>query len=342
MSPKKSPSPEKNKPHLPRIGISIGDPGGIGPEVTLKALGGRGDIPPAHYILFGSSLVLRQEIKAMSVHFDIHPYDPGSDPAETHYSLVEIESPLEPMRSKRAGKSSIENGLASFLYFQEAVDMARKGKLKAVVTAPISKKSWALAGIHWKGHTEYLAHYYPEAIMAFWSGRMKVALLSHHLSLKKALKRVTRGHLGEFFSALHRSVERFRPGRYEFLVSGLNPHAGEEGLLGNEEAEEIIPAIRLARKKGLRISGPYPPDVVFRNALDKPDKIIVALYHDQGLIAFKMVAFDSGVNLSLGLPFIRTSPDHGTAFDIAGRGVADAGSMAEAVKLACELAPLSL
>ena len=141
-------------------------------------------------------------------------------------------------------------------------------------------------------------------------------------------------------SVLDRSVERIRPGYYEFLVAGLNPHAGEDGLLGHEEAEVIRPAVRLARKRGLRISGPFPPDIVFRKVLDQPEKIAVALYHDQGLIAFKIVAFDSGVNVSLGLPFIRTSPDHGTAFDIAGRGVADAGSMVQAVRLASELAPL--
>ena len=341
MSPKKSLNPEKNKSLLPRIGISVGDPGGIGPEVTLKAFGGRSNIPPAHYIFFGSSLVLEQEMGALSISLDFHPYDPGFDPGKTSFSLVEIGSPLEPVRSKRLGKSGKENGLASFLYFQEAVDMARKGNLQAVVTAPISKKSWDLAGIHWKGHTEYLARYYPQAIMAFWSGRLKIALLSHHVSLKRALNRITRNELGEFFSVLHQSVERLQPGRYEFLVSGLNPHAGEEGLLGNEEINEILPAIRLARKKGLRISGPYPPDVIYRHALDKPDRIVIALYHDQGLIAFKIVAFETGVNISLGLPFIRTSPDHGTAFDIAGRGLADAGSMVEAVKLARELAPLS-
>jgi len=340
MSPKKNPNPGKDKSALPRIGISIGDPGGIGPEVTLKALGQKRGVPAAHYILFGSRFVLEQEKKALGVDLDLRPFAQAGRCREACFSLFEVETPLERRRSRRLGESSGKNGLASFLYFQEAADMARRGELRAIVTAPISKRSWGLAGIQWKGHTEYLAGFYPQAIMAFWSARMKVALYSHHLSLKEAVRRVTRKDLGAFFSVLHRSVEQIRPGHFEFLVAGLNPHAGEDGLLGHEEADEITPAIRLARKKGLKISGPYPPDVVFRKVLDKPNKIAVALYHDQGLIAFKIVAFDSGVNVSLGLPFIRTSPDHGTAFDIAGRGTADAGSMVEAIRLASELSPL--
>ncbi len=340
MSPKKNPNPGKDKPLLPRIGISIGDPGGIGPEVALKALREKKNLPAAHYILFGSSLVLEQEKEALSLGLDIRPFEPGESPRETRFSLFEVATPLEGRRSRRLGEASGKNGLASFLYFQEAVDMARRGELRAMVTAPISKKSWDLAGIRWKGHTDYLASYYPRAIMAFWSNRMKVALYSHHVSLKGAVRRVSRSGLGAFLSVLDRSVERIRPGYYEFLVAGLNPHAGEDGLLGHEEAEVIRPAVRMARKKGLRISGPFPPDIVFRKVLDQPEKIAVALYHDQGLIAFKIVAFDSGVNVSLGLPFIRTSPDHGTAFDIAGRGVADAGSMVQAVRLASELTPL--
>jgi 4-hydroxythreonine-4-phosphate dehydrogenase len=170
--------------------------------------------------------------------------------------------------------------------------------------------------------------------MAFWSEKLKVALFTHHLPLKSALRRVKKKQLQEFFAFIHRIFERGMPGKYDFLVAGLNPHAGEAGLLGREEEEEIIPAIRSSQKKGLRISGPFPPDVVFRKALGQADKIVISLYHDQGLIAFKLVAFDTGVNVTLGMPYIRTSPDHGTAFDIAGKGIANPQSMIESIKLA--------
>jgi 4-hydroxythreonine-4-phosphate dehydrogenase len=175
--------------------------------------------------------------------------------------------------------------------------------------------------------------------MAFWSERLKVALLTHHLSLRAALKKVNRENLERFFISLHRSLKKVNPGGFEFLVAGLNPHAGEDGLLGREEVDTIAPAVKAARGRGLKISGPYPPDVVFRAALGREDVFVIALYHDQGLIPFKLAAFESGVNVSLGLPFARTSPDHGTAFDIAGKNRANPQSFIEAVRLAVALAP---
>jgi len=139
-----------------------------------------------------------------------------------------------------------------------------------------------------------------------------VALFSHHLPLKLALEEIKKENLQDFFLSLHKTIEYIKPGTFHFLVAGLNPHAGEEGLLGSEEEEEIIPAVSHAQKRGMRISGPFPPDTVFRKALNHPERIIIALYHDQGLIPFKLESFEKGVNVTLGLPFIRTSPDHGT------------------------------
>jgi 4-hydroxythreonine-4-phosphate dehydrogenase len=218
------------------------------------------------------------------------------------------------------------------------VGEARQGRLGAVVTAPISKESWHLAGLSWKGHTEYLDSLFPGAIMTFWSDRMRVALLSHHLPLREALGLVKADILCRFFIHLHRCLESAGETGFELAVAGLNPHAGEGGLLGTEEEKEIRPAVERARAEGLRISGPWPPDVIFRQALDRPDQVVVALYHDQGLIAFKMASFETGVNVSLGLPFIRTSPDHGTAFDIAGQGKADPESLRQALCLGRRLA----
>jgi 4-hydroxythreonine-4-phosphate dehydrogenase len=316
---------------LSRIGITLGDPGGVGPEIVLKAFAGEYALPPAEYVLFGSERVLRAEEKSVGIRFDFAPAGVRKRVSSGTLSLHELS--VSP-RTLKKGNLGAANGLASWRYFEAAVDEARKGQLQAVVTGPISKKAWALAGIRWKGHTDYLSGLYPEAIMAFWSKPLKVALLSHHLPLRAVLRQVKRENLVRFFRGLDRSLKKVRPGGFEFLVAGLNPHAGEDGLLGREEIEEVSPAVKKARREGIRISGPFPPDVVFRMALGRKDRVVIALYHDQGLIPFKLEAFETGVNVSLGLPFVRTSPDHGTAFDIAGRNSASPASLVEAIKLA--------
>ncbi len=321
---------------LPKIGISLGDPGGIGPEIVLKAFSGSFALPQADYILFGSSRVLDEEEKTLGLSLPRGSLKAKKIAAAGTFSLREVDSTLGKIKR---GAPLAENGLASFRFFEAAVAEARQGALQGVVTAPVSKRSWALAGISWRGHTDFLSQFYPEVIMAFWSAKIKVVLLSHHVSLREALNRINRRNLRSFFLRLQQDFERISAGGFEYLVSGLNPHAGEEGLFGSEEIEEIVPAVEEARKRGLRITGPFPPDIVFRKALGQEDKIVVALYHDQGLIAFKLEAFDEGVNLSLGLPFARTSPDHGTAFDIAGKNAASAKSLVEAIKLAVALSP---
>jgi len=321
---------------LPRVGITPGDPGGIGPEIVLKSLGRMSDLPEAEYVLFCSADFLKQEAKKLKLPFPLSAPEKARGSRNRCLTIKEIPFPPG---SGRKGLPSGANGLASFRCFETAVREAGEGWLQALVTAPISKASWALAGIRWKGHTDYLEKLYPGAIMAFWSEKLKVALLSHHVSLRRALKKVTRENLVGFLLSLDRSLKKALPGGVEFLVAGLNPHAGEERLMGDEEEREIIPAIREAKRRGLAVSGPYPPDVAFRVALGKKNAVAVALYHDQGLIPFKLIAFEVGVNVSLGLPFSRTSPDHGTAFDIAGKNQADARSFLEAVRLAVALAP---
>ena len=320
--------------NLPKIGISLGDPGGIGPEVVLKALSFKDALPRAQYIIFGSSFVLEEEKLAADFKMDIQPFD---NTRSISPSLFEIKHPPEALKK---GSPSKENGDVSFLFFKKALEAAQQGTIDALVTAPISKHSWNLAGLQWPGHTEFLSQVYPHAIMAFWSDRIKVALFSHHVPLKTALNKIKKDALLDFFLSLNQCVEKIKPGVFHFLVAGLNPHAGEGSLLGSEEEEEISPAVKQAQKEGMRIKGPFPPDVVFRSALNHPDTIVIALFHDQGLIPFKLEAFEKGVNLTLGLPFIRTSPDHGTAFDIAGKGMANPESMVEAIKLACELSQL--
>jgi 4-hydroxythreonine-4-phosphate dehydrogenase len=325
--------------NIPKIGITLGDPGGIGPEIVLKALSSKTSLPKISYVLFGSSLLVEEEKLALGLELDIQPFDKTKETIFPSLSLLEVDNPLKTIKK---GFHSRENGRASFLFFKQAFEEATKGTIQAFVTAPISKQSWKLAGLKWHGHTDFLSQVYPQAIMAFWSERIKVALFTHHLPLKAALEKIKKEDLLNFFLLLHQHTEKIQPEAFRFLVAGMNPHAGEEGLFGSEEEEEIIPAIKRAKNEGMRISGPFPPDVVFRKALNHPDKIVIALYHDQGLIPFKLEAFEKGVNITLGLPFIRTSPDHGTAFDIASKRVANPESMVEAIKLAYELSPRSL
>ena len=310
---------------LPKIGITLGDPGGIGPEITLKSLSSASSLPPAQYVLFGSHSVIDSEKAALNLNLSI-PHD--------SVLLHEIEG-LDHQTVK--GKPAPPNGTSSFRYFQQAVQQAQEGNIQALVTAPVSKESWNLASIPWVGHTEYLSRIYPEAIMFFWSDELKVALYTHHIPLQQAIEKIKEKPLFEFMLRLDKNIKSILSPSFEFLVSGMNPHAGEKGLMGSEESQYILPAIERARSKGISVRGPFPPDIVFREASKNPDKIAIALYHDQGLIPFKLLAFDRGVNLTLGMPFIRTSPDHGTAFDIAGKGIADPNSMIEAIRLAHRL-----
>ncbi len=324
---------------LPRIGITLGDPGGIGPELVLKSFAGKPRLPGAHYILFATRRFLEREEKELGITLRLRAR--GDAAAEARGSVEVREIPAAPGAGRR-GSANAAGGAASFGYFEAAVAEARRRELDAVVTAPISKAAWSLAGARWKGHTQYLGKFYPGAIMAFWSEPLKVALVSHHVSLRAALKRIKKEPLCDFFLSLDRSLSGAGTTRFEFVVSGLNPHAGERGLLGREEIDEVGPAIAEARRRGLTISGPFPPDVVFRNAVGRKDLFVIALYHDQGLIPFKLLAFETGVNVSLGLPFVRTSPDHGTAFDIAGQKRADPRSMVAAIRLAHALSSARL
>jgi 4-hydroxythreonine-4-phosphate dehydrogenase len=307
---------------LPKIGITLGDPGGIGPEVTLKSLSSDSSLPHAQYVLFGSKTVIDNERDVLNLDYDI-PND--------SISLHDVDCSSDVLER---GKPTSASGSTSFRYFEQAIQEANKGNLHAIVTAPISKQAWNIAGIPWAGHTHFLSHSFPDAIMFFWSEVLKVALFTHHLPLKKAIAKITEESLLGFILRLDENINKIPSHKFRFLISGLNPHAGEQGLMGTEEREQLLPAIKKAQKRGVPISGPFPPDVVFRHGSNKPDIIVIALYHDQGLIPFKLQAFDRGVNVTLGLPFVRTSPDHGTAFDIAGKGIADPKSMTEAIHLA--------
>jgi len=313
----------------PRIGISLGDPGGIGPEVIKKSLSSQQALKQAFYIVYAPESVIK------NVFFDVQiqkiPTDGKTDDfVSTGLYFHEIK---EKGRIFPGGPSE-ENGRVSYRSFRQALEDVRQGRTDALVTAPISKHSWSLAGIPWAGHTHYLQHLYPEAMMTFWSRNLKVALFTHHIPLREAVKAVKTDSLYTFIRLLDQNLDRLKFGPRRILIAGLNPHAGEEGLLGTEEKSTILPAIDMAREQGIAVEGPFPPDTVFRMARGDEKAFVVGLYHDQGLIAFKWEAFEEGVNATLGLPFLRTSPDHGTAFDIAGQGSANPASMIQSLELA--------
>ena len=326
---------------LPRIGITLGDPGGIGPETVLKALSPGNSLPKVSYLLFGSSSVIEEEKRTLGLNIEIQPDEKTKESQIPSISLLEIETSLKTVKK---GSPSKENGEASFLFFKKAVEEAEKGTVQALVTAPISKHSWNLAGLKWSGHTDYLSQAYSQAIMTFWSEKLKVALFTHHLPLKSALEEIKRKNLQDFFLNLHKSIEAIKPGIFHYMVAGLNPHCGEGGLFGHEDDTEIRPAVKLARQEGKLVEGPVPADTVFSKMKGGMYDAVVVMYHDQGHIPTKLVGFQyddktgqwgglSGVNVTLGLPIVRTSVDHGTAFGKAGEGRANPQSMIDAIHL---------
>ncbi len=230
----------------------------------------------------------------------------------------------------------------SFAYVETAVNLALQGKVDALVTAPISKEKWLKAGIKYMGHTPYLASTagIKNHAMCFWSKNLKLVLFTSHIPLKEIFKHLKQEEIVNFLRFVDSELYRLFKKKFTLFISGLNPHAGEKGLLGSEEMDKIIPAIEILQSE-MVISGPYPPDTIFLKAPDTKNAVVVSWYHDQGLIPFKLLNLHSGVNLTLGLPYIRTSPDHGTAFDIAGKGLANPASMKAAIRLAEHLVKMN-
>lgn len=224
------------------------------------------------------------------------------------------------------------------MYVKKAVEIALEGRAGAIVTAPISKEKWIDAGNSFMGHTDFLVRSanVNKWAMFFWSESIKVALYTTHIPLRDVFDEIRKDKISEFCRFIDSELFRITGKKFDLLMSGLNPHSGESGTIGREEEEEIEPAVN-DLKKEMRIEGPFPPDTIFLEAVKRENPVIISLYHDQGLTPFKLQNINSGVNMTLGLPFIRTSPDHGTAYDIAGKGIANPGSMIEAVRLAEQL-----
>ncbi len=324
----------------PLIGITMGDPLGVGPEVIAKALADPDLRTRARFIIYGLYDVL--ELAADQAEINSYwwrvPYDHG--PRVASGVVVADFDNLPPIRNSRA-EPDANAGHASFVFVEEAVRRLRDGELDALVTGPICKQSWHLAKHRFQGHTDLLARRFDmqRVNMLFVADQLRVALASDHVPLFELRNRFTIGLVHQPIDLLDRALrEWFGIPRPHIGVLGINPHAGENGLLGDEEHRIIEPALAMARNAQIRVSGPLPPDTAFTPGMLDTFDGIVAMYHDQGLIPVKMRSFASAVQVSLGLGALRTSPDHGTAFDIAGRNQADPGSMHAALRMAIDLA----
>lgn len=303
---------------LRRLAISTGDPAGIGPEITVKALAQPEVRALAEFIVVGDAALLRQTAADLGL-----PVPARIEPAGS-------AAGVEP------GRLSAEAGRAAVAAIERSVELIRAGAAGALVTAPINKEALRLAGYAWPGHTELLADLcqVPEVRMMLVNEKLRVAHVTTHRSLRSAIDAATRARVLLTIEMTHDGVRRLGVERPRIAVCGLNPHAGENGLFGDEEGREIAPAVADARERGIDASGPWPADTIFWRAANGEFDAVIAMYHDQGHVAIKVSGFDDGVNVTLGLPFLRTSVDHGTAFDIAGRGIARWQSMAAAIRAA--------
>ena len=282
--------------------MTAGDPSGIGPEIAIKAARHPRVVDVCRAVVYG-------------------PHTP------------------EELAAFPPGEVNAASARAAYDAIVRATEDARAGRVRAIVTAPINKAAFAAAGFTWRGHTDLLAYLcgVTDAAMMFWSDRLRVVLATVHIPLADVPRALSRDGLLGTIRLTARSLPKFGVATPRLAVAGLNPHAGESGLLGAEEEAVVIPAVTTARSEGIDISGPFPADTVFVRAARGEFDAVVALYHDQGLIPVKLLAFGRAVNVTLGLPIVRTSVDHGTAFDIARQGIADEGSLVEAVLLAARL-----
>jgi 4-hydroxythreonine-4-phosphate dehydrogenase len=320
-------SPTSNGKDLPVIGLTLGDPAGIGPELCLSMLQDPAVLARCQPVVFGDARLLQRVAKACGL--PVPPAEKGS--------VVDIE--CSGMETVEPGRISAAGGRAAHRCVEAATREALAGRIAALVTAPLNKESLHLAGVPFPGHTEMLAALTGTSryCMMLASDKIVTSLVTTHTALSDVPGKLSTERILDVIRLTHAAMIRIRRGQPRLTVCALNPHAGEHGLFGAEEKSFIEPAIRLARQDGIQIEGPLPPDTAFL-----PDRLArtdayVCMYHDQGLIPFKMLAFDVGVNVTLGLPIVRTAPDPGTAFDIAWTGRAHTSSMREAVLLAARL-----
>ncbi len=323
---------------LPRVAITMGDAAGIGAEVILKALADENLKQICSPVIIGDTSFLNRTAESLKLDFDF---------VETENLFLDKLSQIVVYNLNNLteeiilGEDSAVAGKAAAEYIETAVRLWREGKIDAITTAPISKKAIQMGGYNFPGHTEFLAHLTDtkEFAMSFFAENLRVVLLSTHVSLRQAIDLVKKEKLVELIKFSHQEISKLLRRDAKIAVAGLNPHASEGGMFGTEEKDEIMPAITECREKfGIDVSGAFSPDTIFLRGFKGEFDGVVSCYHDQATIAVKCLSFGASVNVTLGLPLVRTSVDHGTAFDIAGKNLADPSSMKAAIKLAAKLA----
>ena len=325
---------------LPCIAITMGDPAGIGPEILLKALSREEIYRVSKPLVLGDVDLLKsvsKQIGSLSFHVIATPNEVTGRPG-----VVEV-IPVSTLNKDSCvpGKPTRDGGKAMVEYILKAVELTTGSQVSAMVTCPINKGLMHLAGYTFAGHTELLAHLTHSAdyVMMLAGERLRVALATTHCALRDVAQRLTKDMIVKTVMITSQALEEyFAISRPRVAVAALNPHAGESGLFGREDTEIVQPAVEEAQKQGLIIEGPLPADTVFYHAYKGQFDAVVALYHDQGLIPLKLLHFTDAVNITLGLPIVRTSVDHGTAYDIAGKGIADPSSLVAAIKMAARIA----
>jgi 4-hydroxythreonine-4-phosphate dehydrogenase len=321
----------------PRLAITVGDPAGIGPEVTAKALNDPAVRELADFVVFGDRRLWLGSDGNSLAQFDFRTVTADTDPAP---GVTLVELPDLDCRPIAVGSMSAAAGEASIRYILAAIQAVQAGRLDGVVTGPINKEAIQAAGYPWPGHTELFAEKFAadDIAMMFAGGPFRVVLVTIHMALADVLRTLSTGQILRILRLADRTLKQFFGIAVPRLgVCGLNPHAGEGGRFGHEEHTIITPALDQAREEGICVFGPLPADTVYRSAMQGKYDIVVAMYHDQGLIPIKTVAFEESVNITIGIPAIRTSVDHGTAFDIAGHDKADPSSMKSAIRMAVRM-----
>lgn len=333
-------NPKPQADHRPLIGISTGDFNGVGPEIIWKTLADPRILKMCQPIVYGNYKVFAKYRKLHDWKEEL-AFHSIKHLGELHTRRVNLITSWEDEPEITPGQANATGGKYSFLSLKNATDDLIAGKIHALVTAPLNKAFIQSEEFQFPGHTEYLAERAGQgrALMFMCSDSMRVGLLTAHVPLQDVARFITKERIKEFCTRMMQSLQKdFGISKPRIAVLGLNPHAGEKGLLGKEEEEIIIPAIQELRAQGDLLQGPFPADGFFAAGLYKQFDGVLAMYHDQGLIPFKLLAFENGVNYTAGLPFIRTSPDHGTAYDLANKGGADPSSFRSALFLAIELA----
>lgn len=328
---------------LPVLAITMGDGAGIGPEIVVKALSRPEVRDLCRPLVIGDVMTLYQNLQFVrnAQRPNIVPVTSATGIDWDDATAIPVLQPGDALNGVKPGELSAAAGHGAVQYVLTATDLARRGEVAGIVTAPLNKEAMRLAGYTYPGHTELLAEQFgvKQYSLALSARSQFIFHVTTHVSLRHALDLITRERVLSQIRLAHLLASALGRGEEVIAVAGLNPHAGEGGLFGGEEIETIMPAVLAAQAKGIPTVGPLPADVLFPRAAQGRYAFVIAMYHDQGHAVFKTLYFDEGVNVTVGLPIIRTSVDHGTAFDIAGQGIASEASLVEAIRLAAQLGP---